>query len=54
MSKRNEHTARKITLQLIPIFLVFVLMFTACGAPATETVVVPETGKAETPAETEA
>jgi branched-chain amino acid transport system substrate-binding protein len=47
MSKKNELTARKISMQSIPIFLVFALMLTACGAPATATEVIPETGPTE-------
>jgi branched-chain amino acid transport system substrate-binding protein len=54
MSKKIEQTARKITLQSIPILLVFALMLTACGAPATGTEVIPETGPTQAPAETEA
>jgi branched-chain amino acid transport system substrate-binding protein len=50
MRKKNERTARKLTLQIIPIFVVFALMFTACGAPATATEVSPETGPTEAPA----
>jgi branched-chain amino acid transport system substrate-binding protein len=54
MSKKNEQTALKITLQNISIFLVFALMLAACGAPATATEVIPETGPTEAPAATEA
>jgi branched-chain amino acid transport system substrate-binding protein len=47
MRVKNERKARELTLQLVPIFLVFALMFTACGAPATATEVSPETEPTE-------
>ncbi len=50
MRKKNERAAQKLTLQLIPIFLAFILMFTACSAPATATEVIPETQPTEAPA----
>jgi len=34
MSKKNEQTARKITLRIFPVLLVFALILAACGAPA--------------------
>jgi branched-chain amino acid transport system substrate-binding protein len=36
MRKKTERTARELTLQIIPIFLVIALLLTACGAPTTE------------------
>jgi branched-chain amino acid transport system substrate-binding protein len=49
MRKKNEQTAPKITLQNISIFLVFALILAACGAPATATEIIPETGPTEAP-----
>jgi branched-chain amino acid transport system substrate-binding protein len=54
MSKKNKQPALKLTLQHISILLVFALMLAACGAPATATEAVPETGQTEAPAATEA
>jgi branched-chain amino acid transport system substrate-binding protein len=57
MKKTNRGSYRRITLQMIPVFLVFVLILTACGAPATATSVIPGTGPTEAatePAATEA
>ena len=34
MSKKNDQTARKITLQIFPVLLVFTMILAACGAPA--------------------
>jgi len=53
MKKTNRGFSHRITLQLIPVFLLFALILTACGTPATATEVIPQTGATE-PAMTEA
>ena len=45
MNKKNG-----IALQIVPALLVLALLLTACGAPATATTVIPETGPTEAPA----
>ena len=50
---KYKRASRAITLRIFPIFLIFGLILAACGAPATATAVVPETGSTE-PAATEA
>ncbi|HEX6033072.1 MAG TPA: amino acid ABC transporter substrate-binding protein [Anaerolineales bacterium] len=45
MNKKNG-----IALQIVPALLVLALLLTACGAPATSTTVIPETGPTEAPA----
>jgi len=45
MNKKNG-----ITWRIIPVFLVLVMILTACGAPSTATPVIPETGPTEAPA----
>jgi branched-chain amino acid transport system substrate-binding protein len=54
MSKQNKLLSLKITLRIFPILLVFALILTACGAPATATEAIPETGATEAPPATEA
>lgn len=34
MSKKNEQTAQKITLRILPVLLVFTMILAACGTPA--------------------
>jgi branched-chain amino acid transport system substrate-binding protein len=50
MKKTNKGAFHGITLQLIPVLLAFALILAACGAPATSTAVIPETGPTEAPA----
>jgi len=52
MSKKNEHTARKITLRVLPILLIFTIILAACGAPAA-TEAPKEPAMPEEPAATE-
>jgi branched-chain amino acid transport system substrate-binding protein len=56
MSKKNEQTARKITLQIFPVLLVFSMILAACGAPAATDAPAPTQAPAATsaPAATEA
>jgi branched-chain amino acid transport system substrate-binding protein len=55
MSKRNEQTARKITLRIFPVLLVFAMILAACGAPAATVAPAPtEAAMTEAPAATEA
>jgi hypothetical protein len=49
MKKTNRGAAHRITLRLIPIVLIFAAILAACGAPATATPVIPETGPTEAP-----
>lgn len=44
MKKTIRGSSYGITLHLIPIFLVFSLILAACGAPATSTQAIPQTG----------
>jgi branched-chain amino acid transport system substrate-binding protein len=54
MSKKNEKTARKIALQILPVMLVFTMILAACGTPAaTEAPAPTEETATEPPAETE-
>ena len=50
MKKTNKGSSRRITLQMIPTLLVFAIILAACGAPATATEIIPETGPTEAPA----
>src|SRR5512146_1054001 len=50
MKKTNRGSSHRITLQLIPMVLVLSLMLAACGAPATATAVIPQTGPTQTSA----
>jgi len=56
MSKKNEQTARKITLQIFPVLLIFSMILAACGAPAATEAPAPTQAPAPTsaPAATEA
>ncbi|HEX6271236.1 MAG TPA: ABC transporter substrate-binding protein, partial [Anaerolineales bacterium] len=55
MSKKHEQTARKITLRIFPVLLVFSMILAACGAPAaTEAPAPTEEVVTEAPAATEA
>ncbi len=49
MKKTNRGVAPGITLRIIPIVLIFATILAACGAPATATPVIPETGPTEAP-----
>jgi branched-chain amino acid transport system substrate-binding protein len=50
MSTKTKQAFRKITLLLFPVFSIFAMILAACGAPATATAVIPETGPTEAPA----
>jgi branched-chain amino acid transport system substrate-binding protein len=54
MKKTGGQKSRRITLRVFPALLVLALILVACGAPATATEVIPETGVTEEPAATEA
>jgi branched-chain amino acid transport system substrate-binding protein len=56
MSKKNDQTARKITLRIFPVLLVFTMILAACGAPTATEAPVPTQAPAATsaPAATEA
>jgi branched-chain amino acid transport system substrate-binding protein len=56
MSKKNDQTARKITLRIFPVLLVFTMILAACGAPAATEAPAPTQAPAATsaPAATEA
>jgi len=55
MSKKHEHIARKITLRIFPVLLVFTFVLAACGAPAaTEAPAPTQEVMTEAPAATEA
>jgi len=56
MSKKNEQNARKITLQIFPVLLIFSMILAACGAPAATEAPAPTQAPAPTsaPAATEA
>ncbi len=55
MSKNNEQTARKITMRIFPVLLVFTMILAACGAPAATEAPAPTQAPAATsaPAATE-
>lgn len=44
---KHKQASRAITLRIFPILLIFSLLLAACGAPATATAVIPETGPTE-------
>ncbi len=51
MKKTSRGFSYRITLQMIPVFLVLTIILTACGAPApTATAAIPETGATQAPA----
>lgn len=56
MSKKNDQTARKITLRIFPVLLVFTMILAACGAPTATEAPAPTQAPAATsaPAATEA
>jgi len=50
MSKKNDQTARKITLRIFPVLLVFTMILAACGAPTATEAPVPTEAPAATSA----
>ena len=50
MSKKNDQTARKITLRIFPVLLVFTMILAACGAPTATEAPVPTQAPAATSA----